>query len=234
MTLGIHISHRKMLQRVLGLSPKDYVDVPKTLARKAAAWEKQGLSLLWVPIRRRQRAKSFCDDCQQYTKLQSENFHLEEQLETLERILGRLQRACRQPSGQAMYLSYWQTSTLRHLLREALSMRRLAPIDERHVLWQKAWEWSAGLGFGLIWGIVERRTDGKTSPCCHCRKIRNLQLQNKQLHAKITETRQRIDDTIRKLQRCIANNSNPSPDITRELAKSQQALRQLEHSDFTA
>lgn len=141
---------------------------------------------------------------------------------------------CRKPSGQAMYLSYWQTSTLRHLLREALSMRRLAPIDERHVLWQKAWEWSAGLGFGLIWGIVERRADGQTSPCCHCRKIRSLQLQNKQRHAKITETRQRIDDTIRKLQRCIANNSDPSPDITRELAKSQQALRQLEHSDFTA
>lgn len=91
---------QQMLQRVLGLSPKAYVDVPKTLTRKAAAWEKQGLSLLWVPIKRRQRTKSPCDDCQQYTKLQSENFHLEEQLETLDRLLERLQRVCRQAAKE--------------------------------------------------------------------------------------------------------------------------------------
>ncbi len=86
----------EMLRRVLGLSPKAYVDVPKMLAREAKAWEKQGLSLLWAPIERRQEQESPCDSCQQYARLLQENFQLEEQLGTLERLLERLQHACRQ------------------------------------------------------------------------------------------------------------------------------------------
>lgn len=137
---------------------------------------------------------------------------------------------CRKQNGQTMYLSYWRTNALRHLLREALGLRRLAPIDERHMLWQKAWDWSTDLGFDLVWGIVERRADDQPAPCCHCQKIRSLQVENKQLRTKIIETRQRIDDTIRKLQHYVDTNPNPSSHVVSELAKSQQTLRRLERS----
>ncbi len=139
---------------------------------------------------------------------------------------------CRQRDGRAMYLSYWEVNSLRWVLRETLGLRRRAPIDERRVLWQKAWEWSTDLGFSLVWGIVARRADDSPAACCHCRKIRDLQLQNKQLRTKIAQTCQHLDDTIRKLQRCVEESPNLSPHIVHELAKSQQALRRLEHLNF--
>ncbi|WP_432647738.1 hypothetical protein [Mitsuokella sp.] len=86
----------ELLRRVLRLSPKAYVDVPKIMEHKAKEWQKQGLSLLWEPIRRRQRQESPCDDCLQRSSLWEENFRLEEQRSALERLLEELQQAGRQ------------------------------------------------------------------------------------------------------------------------------------------
>lgn len=98
------------------------------------------------------------------------------------------------------------------------------------MLWQKAWDWSTDIGFDLVWGIVERQADDQPAPAATAKKIRSLQVENKQLRTKITETRQRIDDTIRKLQHYVDTNPNPSSHVVSELAKSQQTLRRLERS----
>lgn len=139
---------------------------------------------------------------------------------------------CCQRNGQTMYLSYWEINPLRWILREALGMRRRAPIDERRVLWQKAWEWSTDFGFTLVWGIVERRAPEEPLPCRHCCKIRDLQAENEQLRGEIAVLRQRVRNEIRRLQRKADESLNPSPQIIRELEKGQQALRRLD--DFSA
>ncbi|MFV0636837.1 hypothetical protein [Mitsuokella sp. WILCCON 0060] len=155
-----------------------------------------------------------------------------DELDSIRRELLQDKYRCCGRKGQTMYLSYWDVNSLRWVLCEILGLRRRVPIDERRVLWQKAWEWATDFGFTLIWGIVERRAPEKLLPCRHCRKIRDLQAENEQLRGEIAVLRQRVRNEIHKLQRKAEESLNPSPKLICELEKGQQALRRLD--DFSA